>query len=317
MRCHASSSSVRRVGLRIVDRGEDGIGSRGASARRTPPRPCRAWRRTPAGSGAPEQAQALRPARAAPAGLWAPSSRTSPKRRAAISSSRPGQRASRSPATEAGLRDPSSGASRRAASARSASSNASATAALPAWWLPSRPMRTSRSTPSGERRSISSPSQPSLAQRWRDTAAAVRPGRAAPPAAGHALDDRPQAAAGRAGHGQVAALDDGRLLGADGAERVAEVALVIELHVGDGGHAERRARWWRPAGRPCPPRPAPGRRRRAASSAKAAAVSTSNSVGGPSSAATRSTAGSTRAIAAREARLGSAAARRWRSARGS
>ena len=53
----------------------------------------------------PSSSRACARARA-PAGLWAPSSRTSPKGVPRSSSSRPGQRTSRSPARMRGLRDP-------------------------------------------------------------------------------------------------------------------------------------------------------------------------------------------------------------------
>ena len=57
----------------------------------------------------------------------------------------------------------------------------------------------------------------------------VQPAR--PPA-----DDR-EPVAGRAGHGDVAALDDGRLLAGDRRDRVAEPILVVEVDVGHHGHA--------------------------------------------------------------------------------
>ena len=54
---------------------------------------------------------------------------------------------------------------------------------------------------------------------------------------GASVRDRAQAAAGGAGDREVAALDDGCLLAADGGQVRAEVRFVVALHVSDGGDA--------------------------------------------------------------------------------
>ena len=113
-----------------------------------------------------------------------------------------------------------------------ASRTAAATAAFCPWWLPSSPTRTSRSHPSGVRRSTMIPSQPASVTsacqacpgpaRWSGAWTALGPG-----------NHRRQPPARRPGHRQVTPLDDGRLLPTDGGQGPPQVPLVVVL---DGGH---------------------------------------------------------------------------------
>ena len=55
---------------------------------------------------------------------------------------------------------------------------------------------------------------------------------------GAAFHDGSQSPSSRPGHREVPALDDARLLGPDLRERVAEIALMVVLDVGDGRHPQ-------------------------------------------------------------------------------
>ena len=111
--------------------------------------------------------------------------------------------------------------------AASASRTASATAALAAWCRPRRPIRVSPRR--GRATVIPSRSQP--VRGAGSTSVRGTPSRWAPSA------DDLQRVAGRPGHGQVAALDDRGLLPGDRGDRRPETVGVVEVHVGDRGHA--------------------------------------------------------------------------------
>ena len=87
---------------------------------------------------------------AAPAGLWAPSSRTS-RPSTSMSSSRPGHRTSAYPRRRA------SASTDAMPAAASASSRASATATLAAWWRPRRPTRVGPSVGQVHRQAVAIP----------------------------------------------------------------------------------------------------------------------------------------------------------------
>ena len=147
------------------------------------------------------------------------------------------------------------------------------------------------------RASTTIPSQPDVAERRAIRLA--RPGTAERHAERAAsVQDRAQPAA----RAPVTARLPGLMIGAFSppiaASVVPEVRLVVALDVRDRRHAEvEHVRGVEPAAH-ARPRRWRGPRRRRASSMMAAAVSASNSVGGPTSAATRSMAGRTRSTAA-------------------
>ena len=138
---------------------------------------------------------------AAPAGLWAPSSRTSrPAWPASISSSRPAQRASAIAARRASgptVGDPG----RRPGASRIPS----ATATLAAWWRPRSPTRVSPRPGSSTTDPVAVPAE--QRRRRRDRQRGADPRRASP--------DHAEPVAVGAGDRQVAALDDRRLLAGD------------------------------------------------------------------------------------------------------
>ena len=102
--------------------------------------------------------------------------------------------------------------------------------------------------------------------------------------------DHRERLARRAGHGEVAALDDRRLLAGDRRDRRPEPVHVVEVDVRDRGHATVPRVGRVESAAEARPRRARGRRSRSANQRKSIAVSSSNSVGSPSRRAIRSAA---------------------------